>query len=573
MLFSTLILGACVTLVLGTKPKHQPPAEPCRTSQPTATIDIGVLHGTQTSLSYANAPVNKFLGVPYAQSPPIRFSPPSAPKKLARGSPLNVTAWKPACIQQFVYPALQQAFTKGVFNQPPPQESEDCLYINIYAPSTPSPAGGRAVLFWLFGGGLQFGHGGQPAYDGSAFAAYQDVIVVTFNYRTNVFGFPNSPQITGGDSNPGFLDQHFALEWVQRNIHAFGGNKDKVTIFGESAGALSADSLITSPAYVNKGAAPFRAAILQSGQFSYNSQPLPTQSESVVGWDTLVQKLNCSSSHSGDDLACARAAPALTIKKIVEENALSFATRPDSFTSVDNSALARQSGKFVKVPVLGGTDAQEGRVFEFGQSNLTSYLQSTFGKTAPQIIPSLQKAFAVGTEAGINTGYDRISEIFTLLTFQCGQALWANATFAQDVPTWRYYYNSSFPNIAFADNSGVYHSSEIQTVFETYSGGPIFPITPGQLGLLNTQKPPTAQQAALSSYMNAAWATFAKNPFAGPGWNRLGSFNGTDLGVLGGAMGQAGVTVIRQDQVDNKCRLLLPQFNAANPGVALPTKV
>jgi len=95
------------------------------------------------------------------------------------------------------------------------------------------------VLFWIYGGSLQFGNAGQPGYDGSSFAAFQDVIVVTTNYRTNVFGFSNSPQIPAGQQNSGFLDQRKALEWVQGNIARFGGNPAGVTIFGESAGGYS----------------------------------------------------------------------------------------------------------------------------------------------------------------------------------------------------------------------------------------------------------------------------------------------------------------------------------------------
>jgi acetylcholinesterase len=72
-----------------------------------------------------------------------------------------------------------------VFNNPPPQESEDCLYLNVYAPSSPSPKGGRPVMFWIYGGSLNFGDAGQQVYNGSAFAAYEDVIIVTSNYRTN----------------------------------------------------------------------------------------------------------------------------------------------------------------------------------------------------------------------------------------------------------------------------------------------------------------------------------------------------------------------------------------------------
>jgi len=118
-------------------------------------------------------------------------------------------------------------------------ESEDCLFLNVFAPSTPAPAGGRAVLFWIYGGALQFGSAGLPEYDGSGFAAYQDVIVVTTNYRTNVFGFSNSPEIPFGEQNSGFLDQRKALEWVQGNIARLGGDPAAVTIFGESAGGYS----------------------------------------------------------------------------------------------------------------------------------------------------------------------------------------------------------------------------------------------------------------------------------------------------------------------------------------------
>jgi carboxylesterase type B len=79
-----------------------------------------------------------------------------------------------------------------VFNNPPPIESEDCLYLNVYAPSTDPPPDGRAVMFWIYGGSLQFGNAGQAVYNGSAFAAYQDVIVVTVNYRTNGMPIPLS---------------------------------------------------------------------------------------------------------------------------------------------------------------------------------------------------------------------------------------------------------------------------------------------------------------------------------------------------------------------------------------------
>lgn len=115
-------------------------------------------------------------------------------------------------------PEMVHNFAKYIFDSPASEESEDCLYLNVYAPSSPPPPGGRTVLFWIYGGALHFGNAGIHFYDGSNFAAYEDVIVVSANYRTNVFGFPASPEIPVKQRNLGFLDQRLALDWVQRNI-------------------------------------------------------------------------------------------------------------------------------------------------------------------------------------------------------------------------------------------------------------------------------------------------------------------------------------------------------------------
>lgn len=119
------------------------------TSAPTAVIDCGSVVGTTTSLPAATASVNKFLGLPFAQSPPQRFSP---PQKIGGGScNIDAKAWKPACIQQFVYPKLAQDFTKAIFNSPAPEESEDCLYLNLYAPASPPPPGGKLCEVQMVG--------------------------------------------------------------------------------------------------------------------------------------------------------------------------------------------------------------------------------------------------------------------------------------------------------------------------------------------------------------------------------------------------------------------------------------
>lgn len=167
-------------------------ASPCPTQQgPTATIDSGVVVGMPTSLPNSNVTVNKFLGIPFAE-PPVRFSPPEA--VASWDSVYDASAYRPACLQQWPIDKDERARLMALFNTPPPPagESEDCLHINVFAPAgaTEKP---KAVMFWIFGGAFTFGHASWYVYDGTHFATEHDVVVVTANYRTNIFGFPGSP--------------------------------------------------------------------------------------------------------------------------------------------------------------------------------------------------------------------------------------------------------------------------------------------------------------------------------------------------------------------------------------------
>ena len=246
---------------------------------------------------------------------------------------------------------------------------------------------------------------------------------------------------------------------------------------------------------------------------------------------------------------------------------LAFNPIPDDITLVSNPAEMRTSGNIAPIPVLGGTDAQEGRVFVVGQNDTAAYLES-LGITDQSTIQAIEAAYPIGSP-GISTPYDQIAQIFTEVTFQCGQALWANATASVGIPAWRYYFNASFVNTQGAPGLGVYHSSEIGIVFSSFLYRPE-----------NT----TTQEYALSNSMRGAWARFAKNPMGGPGWNAVGTgaagpvltgatdvvvggvyidaggnvVDGAfDLGLFGNrydAMG-GGVSVIDQYEVDYRCGL------------------
>ncbi|MCJ1394787.1 hypothetical protein MMC18_007667 [Xylographa bjoerkii] len=496
---------------------------------PTVTISSGVVVGTTTTLPSATVAVNQFLGIPFAASPPQRFSPPSAPESWS--TPINASTFRDACVQQFNYPEKARNFTMKLFNNPggdPPVESEDCLYLNVFTPASHAPAAGRTVMFWIYGGDLQYGTASIPPYDGSSFAANQDVVLVTHNYRTNVFGFSSSPQLPVNSQNAGFLDQRMALEWVQQNIRQFGGDPTKVTIFGESAGGYSVKQLLSVP----PSPLSFRGVILESEAASFTGT-------GPASWETLVAAVGCSAAASQID--CMRAIPATTIQNVIEHAALSFPPTVDNKTETGNVTHAITSHTAAQVPILIGTNANEGRPLAVMDllnepMNVTTFLAASFLNA-----PALQAAIAAAYPLSLyQTPYFAISAIITDFAFLCPASAIANLAAASGHDVWRYYFNATFPNTQVFPDAGVYHSSEIQLVFGTY--------------------PPvgaTAQQVALSEYMQTAWADFAKNPTRGPGWPKLGSFLDIDLGDLG-PEGLFGEVTIPQTVVDYICPLYAP---------------
>ncbi|KAF2094079.1 alpha/beta-hydrolase [Rhizodiscina lignyota] len=495
---------------------------------PTATIDSGSVVGQTTSIPGGKIPINKYLGVPFA-APPVRFEPPMRPTPWSE--PFDASEYGPACIQQFPYqPSPSRDQVIAWFNTPPPPagESEDCLNVNIYAPATP---GKKPVMFWIYGGSLQFGANSLPNYDGSSIAANQDVVVVTVNYRTNVFGFPGSPLLPNAAENLGqhrWLDQHFALDWVQRNIHAFGGDPKQVVIFGESAGAASVDALVTS--YTHDP--PFSGAIMESGQATF----FATNANATAPWNTMVLALNCSA--ASDVLACVRAVSATTIKSVIEHGNIVFRPVKDNITYVAHPWAARKQGNIAPVPILIGNNANEGRIFTVGFNTTQEYLAAFLPNMPQSFYDAVLAEYPIGSP-GISNEFEQESAIDTDYRFQCAASNVANASIQAGFPTWRYFFNASFANTQFFSDAGVYHSSEIQEIFGTYPRGGV-----------------TTKQETLSAYMQKAWAAFANHPKAGPGWVQI-----PNIGVLG-SPGHGLEYNIPESTLDRRCHLYQSIYEA-----------
>ncbi|XP_077144909.1 fatty acyl-CoA hydrolase precursor, medium chain-like isoform X1 [Ranitomeya variabilis] len=255
--------------------------------RPLVTIKYGDLQGITVPVKETSRAIDAFFGVPFAKPPvgPLRFGNPEPPEPWK--SVRDASEFPPMCLQ------VEEAMSSfGQYYQTsfkPPRYSEDCLYLNVFTPADRAKKSNLPVMVVIHGGGLLFGLAGL--FDGSALSAYENVVVVSIQYRLGILGFFSSgdKQLCG---NYGFLDQVAALQWVQENIAAFGGDPSSVTIFGESAGGISVSALVLSP--LSKGL--FHRAISESGTAAMASMVVST-SEDVSYFRNIISEL------SGCDLA------------------------------------------------------------------------------------------------------------------------------------------------------------------------------------------------------------------------------------------------------------------------------
>ena len=327
---------------------------------PTIVTDTGSFIGIP---SPSAAGVDVFFGIRYAASPEgaLRWNPPQPPA--APAGPVVAAIPGPACPQPESTAPLPQA--------------EDCLFLNVYVPTLGPAHSKRPVFVWIHGGALITGTG--AIYDPSVMVAENDIIVVTINYRLGALGWLVEPgliatasnffQNAGDAGNYGLMDQQFALQWVQRNIARFGGDPDKVTVGGESAGGLSVTANLSSTTTAKR---LFRGAIIESGAYMLHDLPSQAAYGAIfgAGFDAL---LGCG---QPSDAVCLRAAPVADILAAQGEVFGANGISPDFGTRVLPRALkdALAKGEFIRVPVLQGTNANEGRLFEPGEIPFASTL-------------------------------------------------------------------------------------------------------------------------------------------------------------------------------------------------------
>lgn len=291
----SIFVSVCILLISGGS---------FSTADHTVKTRSGAIRGAEPTTD--RLPLVPFLGIPYAEPPTgrLRFERP-VPKARWAGI-YNATKRSPYCIQAPQDPAA-------------PNQSENCLYLNVWAP-TEGLVGGKKlpVMIWIHGGGLVWGSAMEMGYDASLLSVMGKVVVVSMNYRLGPFGFLYFGQTW--KSNLGFWDQRLAMKWVKQNIAAFGGDPRRITIFGESAGSWSVSAHLSSP--FSRGL--FQRAILQSGSsFSQLAQKCPSERLSVT--EKFAADVGCRSSQDPRQwMRCLKRLPA-------EHLSNSFFKRPQVF--------------------------------------------------------------------------------------------------------------------------------------------------------------------------------------------------------------------------------------------------
>ena len=424
-----------------------------------------------------------FRGIPFA-APPVgdlrwRAPAPAIPWDGVR----RAEAFAPAC--------PQNQRLNAAFGWPVLPTSEDCLHLNVWTPAA-SPGDRLPVMVWIYGGGFTMGATATPAYNGELLAK-RGVVVVSIAYRVGAFGFLAHPELSAesghGSGTYGLQDQIAALGWIQRNIAGFGGDPDRVTIFGESAGGISASMLAASP--LAKGL--FQRAISQSGG-SFG----PAQTGDIGGAN--VPPLADAEAEGVAFLA------RLGVATIAEARRL----RPETLVGGMSGALAEfwpvldghvipgdqyalyRAGRYNDTPILIGTNGDEGALFvqSANASDYTADIRARFGDYADKVLaeyPAGSDAEALRSARDLfrDTGFAWHTWAWALLQARTGQG----RVFA-------YYFDHRppYPAVPPMNDWGASHGCEIAYVF----------------GRPEPAMRWSAEDRAISDALGAYWTNFAK---------------------------------------------------------------
>ena len=356
--------------------------------------------------------VKKFLGVPFAQAPV---------GELRWKAPQPVQAWEGVREAKRFGDDPMQLDVFGDMAFRGSGRSEDCLYLNIWTTAA-TTADALPVLIYFNGGGLMAGSGSEPRYDGSSIAK-EGVIGVTANYREGVFGFFAHPDLTAasdykGSGNYGFLDQVAAIKWVKENIAAFGGNPDKITIVGESAGSFSVSLLMCSPLSKNLIA----GAMLSSGAEVLPYQPSSQTDADAAGAELLKQ-----------------AGIADSLQKLLPPRGMANVVL-DGYFMTESADAVFEKNEQAQVPLLAGWNSLEAHPMQAiqGQAptlqNYKNALKPQFGDMTDEIF----KAYGIETDEDVmnQKGFDLVSDLFT------GFPTWKVCDYhaKSGLPVYRYHY-------------------------------------------------------------------------------------------------------------------------------------
>lgn len=469
--------------------------------QPTVTLSSP----SATIIGEADSKIERFNGIPFAQQPTgsLRLKPPQHLNEDDDLGEIQATGLARSCpqfifstdLKQFPIPGVAELLNIPLF-QHVTNQGEDCLSLTINRPVGTTADDNLPVLLWIFGGSFEMGS--STIYDGSSLVSDSiemdmPIVFVAINYRLSGFGFlPGSEVKNDGAANLGLLDQRLALEWVADNIAAFGGNPDKVTIWGESAGSMSVlDQMLLYNGNIEYNGSPlFHGAIMDSGSV-FPAEPIDSEKAQAV-YNTVVENAGCKS--ADDTLECLRGVDYETYLNAVNSVpgclgytsiALSYLPRPDGTVLTQSPEVVTQSGKYASVPFIIGDQEDEGTTFALFQSNLTTtddivdYLETIYFHNATRAqIQAFVDTYDDISENGspfrttdLNTLYPQFKRIAALLgdfvfTLARRSFLEVAAQVKPEVPSWSYLasYGYGTPIL------GTFHGSDILQVF--YEIGP-----------------------------------------------------------------------------------------------------